>query len=191
MTSPAPRPPSIANATARRARPARGRDRGYWPAVAIIAIMVATAGWTTVAVMALNSDNGGGAAAPGRRRSTRRRRTHSLDDSGAGRQRRAGRRSHDAPDLEALLPTAIGDTAMSLQSWTGDGLLSDGGAWATRSPRTSATVGKTTGRPERGPGVRRDRGHGHSVGVFRLDGVADRVLPGRDGRRLEGRATRT
>ena len=49
---------------------------------------------------------------------------------------------------------------MSLQSWTGDGLLQDGGAVGRFDHHVPGTVGKTTRRPDRGPGLRRHRGHG-------------------------------
>jgi hypothetical protein len=85
-----------------------------WATVAIIAIIVATAGWTTVALMAGRNPSSGTAA---------------TDDAGAvvdeSLQPDAEAESHEAVDLEALLPTEHDGTILTAQSWTGDTILAD------------------------------------------------------------------
>ena len=168
MTSPAPRPPSMK--TPPQPRAPREGGTGFWPAVAIIAIMVATAGWTTVAVMALNSNNGSGSE-PTDALLDSLPPDASFDDSGAGVSDEPVAESHDAPDLEALLPTKIGDTAMSLQSWTGDGLLQDGGQWADSITTYLGTVGKTTADLTAAQAYDATEATDSSINLFRLNGV--------------------
>ena len=78
---------------------------------------------------------------------------------------------HEAPDLEAVLPTEIDGTALATQSWTGDTLLSDGGTWSTAIASFLTSAGKTpadlTAAQALDPADLID----HSVGVFRVDGV--------------------
>jgi hypothetical protein len=99
-----------------------GRDR-FWPTVAMIAIVVATAGWTTVAVLALS-----GSAQPSSAPSQ-------IADAGAtddlsfepDASESEEPDSHVSPALEALLPKTWEGTTLTSQSWTGDTLLSDDG----------------------------------------------------------------
>jgi len=173
MTSPAPRPPSMQTAPARNTpvpRAQREGGAGYWPAVAIIAIMVATAGWTTVAVMALNG-GGGSQAAQGPIDAESISPDESLDDTGAGASDEAVPDSHDAPDLEALLPTSIDGTAMTLQSWNGDGLLQDGGQWGDAINTYLGTVGKTTADLTAAQAYDATENTDSSINLFRLNGV--------------------
>lgn len=87
-----------------------------WATIAIIAIIVATAGWTTVALIA--GRNPGTATA-----------TLPTDDAGAivdeSGEPDAEAESHEAVDLEALLPTEHDGTILTAQSWTGDTILAD------------------------------------------------------------------
>jgi hypothetical protein len=87
-----------------------------WQALAIVALIAATAGWTTAIVLATR----GGTAAVA---------SASAPDEGdvpsEGDTAPPVADTHDAPDLEALLPTTLHGTAMQLQSWTGDGILTD------------------------------------------------------------------
>ena len=153
VTSVTPRPPTRTPRATSSGRTSGGA--GYWPAVAIIAIVVATAGWTTVAVMALNGGGGTTAAVP----SVSDDPNATIDDTEADFSEEPIAESHDAPDLEALLPTEVAGTPLTLQSWTGDTLLSDGGTWSealTDVPHLDREVAR---RPDRGPGPRPDRDH--------------------------------
>ena len=115
-----------------------GRDR-FWPTVAMIAIIVATAGWTTVAVMALTGQ--GSAASPS---PTQVADASPSDDSSQlpDASDSAVPESHDAPTLEALLPKSLNGTALTSQSVTGDTLLSDDG-WSNAFSTFLAGIGKT------------------------------------------------
>lgn len=158
-----PRPPSR---TPRNAGGGPSRGAGYWPAAAIIAIVVATAGWTTVAVMAING-NGPAAAAT---------EDPLVDPEGSfdlGEEdfsEEPVEDSHDAQDLEALLPTEIAGTPLSLQSWTGDTLLSDD-PWSVAVAGFLTEAGKTPADLTAAQAVDPTQTIDHSVGVFRLPGV--------------------
>jgi hypothetical protein len=176
-TAVTPRPPTPRAPTPRMPGSSQPRSAGYWPAVAIIAIVVATAGWTTVAVMALNNDNGGSAAAQETpAASDAIVDPNATDDPGTDFSDAPVDDSHDAPDLEALLPTAIGDTALSLQSWTGDSLLTAGDPWSDSVTAFLTSVGKTPADLSAAQAFDATESTDHSVGVFRLDGVATKAL---------------
>ncbi|MFI5255369.1 MAG: hypothetical protein ACHQ15_07930 [Candidatus Limnocylindrales bacterium] len=88
-----------------------GLSPRLWPAVAIVAIIVATAGWTTVAVMSLNQGQANlpvATVGP----------TDGATDSPAPP-------SHEFPDLEATLPATVTGVAMDVESWSGDEILGD------------------------------------------------------------------
>ena len=142
---------------------------GYWPLVAMIAIVVATAGWTTVAVMALNGNSAGqpspsasdAAAVP----------DESLDP-GAGASDSPIPDLHEAPALEGLLPTTVAGTTMATQSWTGDTLLSDEGTWSQSIATFLTSVGKKPADLTAAQAVDPADSIDQSVGVFQLEGVA-------------------
>lgn len=88
-----------------------------WQAIAIIALIAATAGWTTAIVLATRQGSVAEASAS------------APDDNGAipSDQETAPpvADTHDAPQLEALLPTSIQDTPLQIESWTGTSILND------------------------------------------------------------------
>jgi hypothetical protein len=100
---PSPRPPSPAN-------PVR-----FWQALAVVALIAAVAGWTTVAVMALRPAPAGEALA-------------SATDApfpSADASLEPPIESHQVAELEALLPSELNGTSLTRESWTGDTLLAD------------------------------------------------------------------
>lgn len=102
----------------RPAPPARGVNG--WQAVAIVALIAATAGWTTVAVLALR-DPSQAAVIP----------TDTADPNATDDATEAPFvEPHDVPELEALLPALLTGTALQRQSWDGDVFLTDD-AWST------------------------------------------------------------
>ena len=105
-----------------------------WQVIAIVALLAATAGWTTVAVMALRgSDTPAAVVEP----------TDSADPSASDEPSDAPvADTHDAPDLELALPTAVNGVQLQVQSVTGEGLLSDD-AWSTSVTTFLTSVGKT------------------------------------------------
>ncbi len=110
----------------------------HWPLVAIIALVAATAGWTTVAVMVLD-----GRPAEVAQVSPSPTDSPSEDviptDDGAGDSVEL---QHDAPDLEALLPTTVAGIPLTTESVLGSTYLGDD-AWST-AVRAELTKAKKT-----------------------------------------------
>lgn len=101
----------------RRPTPPSGRPGGggFWQALAIVALIVATAGWTTVAVLALRPPQVAEANP-----------TDGVDPSDLVEESEAPVvPNHTLPALEALLPAEVSGTALTKESWTGDELLPD------------------------------------------------------------------
>ncbi len=119
----------------RRPAPASS-STNMWQVIAIVALLAATAGWTTVAVMALrpSADLAAiGTASP----------SDSADPNASDEPTALPvADTHDAPDLELALPTAVNGVDLQFQSVTGEGLLSDD-AWSTVVTTFLTSVGKT------------------------------------------------
>jgi hypothetical protein len=115
-------------------RPAPASSTNMWQVIAIVALLAATAGWTTVAVMALRpSDTASAVASP----------TDSADPGASDEPTAVPvADTHDAPDLELALPTAVNGVDLQVQSVTGEGLLSDD-AWSTVVTTFLTSIGKT------------------------------------------------
>jgi hypothetical protein len=99
-----------------RLGPGVGPDR-FWPLVALIAAVIATAGWTTVVVMSLNDGDrvaGAVSSVPPSDPASQ----EPIEDSPLPL-------SHEAPDLEALLPATFEGNEMMVESWTGETILTD------------------------------------------------------------------
>jgi hypothetical protein len=73
--------------------------------------MLAVAGWTAVVVLVLSRPSGVALATP-----------TPIEQPGASI---GATTSHDAPQLEALLPTSYAETALTTTSWLGGTILSD------------------------------------------------------------------
>jgi len=140
---------------------------GYWPLIAVIAIIVATAGWTTVAVMALTGGGGGSATVAGPSDDPE----ATLDDTGASESDAPAEVLHEAPELEALLPTVAAGTPLQTQSWTGDTLLGDGGPWSASITSYLSSVGKAPADMSAAQALDPTETIDHSVGVFRVAGI--------------------
>ena len=103
----------------RPAPPTRGSSN-FWQGLAIVALIAATAGWTTVAVLALRSPANTGAAVP------------SADPNATDNASTPPVvPSHDVPELEAFLPAQVNGTALEAQSVTGDDGLIASDNWGT------------------------------------------------------------
>jgi hypothetical protein len=102
-----------------------GVSSRFWPALAIVAIIVATAGWTTVVVMSMKDNGTAGPIATATDNST-------LEPIAP---------SHEFPQLEALLPASVLGTAMDVESWTGDAFFADD-PWSQTLITFLATVKK-------------------------------------------------
>ena len=92
-----------------------GRPDRFWPLIALIAAILATAGWTTVIVMSL-TDRDPVAAATSSSEPTA---EESIPETTPEPP------SHDAPELEQLLPSTWQGTPLSTESATGDQVLLD------------------------------------------------------------------
>jgi hypothetical protein len=97
--------------------PAPSRVNG-WQALAILALIAATAGWTTAIVLATRPAAVGEATTPSQP-------DDAIPSDDGSLPPVAD--THDAPELEALLPDKVKDTPLQLQSWTGDTILTDDG----------------------------------------------------------------
>jgi hypothetical protein len=107
-----------------------------WQVIAIVALLAATAGWTTVAVMALRPSSDLAAidsATP----------TDSADPGASDLPSEPPvADSHDAPDVEVVLPTSVDGVELQVQSVTGDKLMSDD-EWSTTVTAFLTSLGKT------------------------------------------------
>jgi len=145
---------------ARRSTPPKGSGVSFWQALAIIALIAATAGWTTVGVLALRP--AGPAAVP----------TDSADpNAAADASDSQDVPSHDVPDLEGYLPTALNGSTLDVQSVTGaDGLISDD-AWSTALQKFLTAESKQPA--DLGYAFASDPSENVdvSIGVYRVNGV--------------------
>lgn len=104
--------------------PGPPRPDRFWSIVAIVAIVLATAGWTTTGVLLLTGRADGGAptasAVPSDEAAIPSDSTEPNDVS-----------SHEAPELEALLPATLQGTPLSPQSWAGENVFLPDDPWST------------------------------------------------------------
>jgi hypothetical protein len=103
-----PRPP--------RRRYEEPRQSLLWPIATVVSLLFAVAGWTAVVVLVLTRPAGVAVATP----------TPGADQPAASV---GDTTSHDAPDLEALLPTSYAETPLTTTSWLGGTILS-GDDWS-------------------------------------------------------------
>lgn len=116
---------------ARRPGPGSG-GTNMWQAIAIVALLAATAGWTTVAVIALRGSDPAAIVTP----------TDSPDPDAADEESAPPvADTHDAPDLEATLPTQVDGVDLQVQSNLGTELLTDD-EWSTTVTTFLTSVGK-------------------------------------------------
>ena len=154
----------------RRLEPVRSptpatRSTDIWQVIAIIALIAATAGWTTVAVITLGGQPVAEASP-----------TESLD-SGASEEPTIPpvADTHDAPELESLLPQSLDGTALQIQSWTGDAILTDDG-FSTSITTFLEGAGKTAEDLHVAQAYDPTQVLDASVGVYRVDGIEPTAL---------------
>jgi hypothetical protein len=147
--------------TVRRPGPPSGGGGNFWQVLAIVALIAATAGWTTVGVIALRAPATAALESP----------IDSFDPNASDPSVAPVADTHDAPELEALLPTAINGTTLEIQSWTGSGILTDD-AWSTSVTAFLTTKGKTPADLRVAQGYDPNQVLDGSVGVYRAAGVA-------------------
>jgi hypothetical protein len=143
----------------RPAPPSRG-GTNFWQALAIIALIAATAGWTTVAALALRgTPSTVGAVAS--------------DPTDPNANQSDPPPSHDVPDLEALLPAQVSGTALDVESATGDHVFTDGDDWATTMTTYLTGISKTPADFQYAYASDASGSIDMSIGAYRVAGVTD------------------
>jgi len=137
----------------------------FWQALAIVAVVVATAGWTTVAVLALR-DTSVAVASPSDTIEPEPTDEPSVPPVAD---------THDAPEMEALLPLELSGTALQFQSWTGDEILADD-AFGTSLSTFLASAGKTAVDLRIAQAVDPTQALDSRIGVYRVAGVEANAL---------------
>jgi hypothetical protein len=143
----------------RRSAPPKRNGVNFWQALAIIALIAATAGWTTVGVLALRP--AGSAVA-----------TDTTDpNAAADGSEPPDVPSHDVPDLEAYLPTSLNGATLDVQSVTGDDGLLGGDEWSTAIQKF--LTAQTKQPTDLGYAFASDPAENVdvSIGVYRVNGV--------------------
>ncbi len=150
---------------ARRGAPLPPSRGNFWQVLAIVALVAATAGWTTVAILALG-DNRVAQTSP----------TDTPPPVGSDEPSLPPLAdSHDAPALEALLPGELNGTVLQAQSWTGDSVLTDDG-WSTSMTAFLTKAGKTAPDLQVAQAFDPTQAFDGSVGVYRVAGVGASAL---------------
>lgn len=145
--------------------PPRGGGN-FWQVLAIVALVAATAGWTTVAVLALRSPTTAAVPSPA---------TSSDPNPTDEGSEPPVADTHDAPELESLVPTQLNGTALQVQSWSGEGILTDD-AWSTSMTAFLTKAGKAPADLHVAQAYDPDQALDVSVGVYRVAGVGAAAL---------------
>jgi hypothetical protein len=146
-----------------------GGGPGYWPALAIIAVIIATAGWTTVGVLLLTDKPAAVASGPIESDAA------IIDDQTPPADEEVPP-SHAFADLEAFLPSELDCTPLDLQSFDGTEFIYDD-SWGTSMSAFLTSVGKTPADLQIGQAQDPDGVLDLEVVLaFRLPGVAPETL---------------
>ncbi len=114
----------------------------FWQALAVVALIAATAGWTTVAVIALRPSSAAVAIASPSDLPLPSDQVLPSDDASV----EPPVESHEIAALEALLPAELNGTSLTRESWTGDTILGDDNfsssltAFLTKSGKAAADL---------------------------------------------------
>jgi hypothetical protein len=151
----------------RRPGPPRGPSGGnFWQVLAIIALIAATAGWTTVGVLALRPGPSAEAEIP----------EESIDPfPSEDAEEPSFDDTHDAVELEPLLPTTLSGTALQVQSWDGDGLLTDD-PWSMSMTAFLTAACKVPADLQVAQSYDPNQAIDASIGVYKADGVDPTAL---------------
>jgi hypothetical protein len=132
----------------------------FWQVLAVVALIAATAGWTTVAVIALRPESSPVAAVPPS--------DEPLPSDDASLEPAA--ESHDVVELEGLLPAVLNGTTLTRESWTGETILGDD-SWSTSLTSFLTKAGKTASDLEASQAYDSAGSLDLSAGAFRVAGV--------------------
>lgn len=159
--------------------PTRPGGTNTWQAVAIVALIAAAAGWTTVALLAFREPAAIAAADPTSQPTAAAVGSGdpgivdpSLDDPDVTPP---DLESHDDPALEAILPTEAGGVALLAQSVDGGAILSDG-AWSATITDFLTSVDKTSADLHLAEASDPNGVLDISVDVYQVDGVDGSAL---------------
>lgn len=132
----------------------------FWQAIAIVALIAATAGWTTVAVIATRpSAPAVAVASPS---------NEPLPSDEASAEPPV--ESHEVADLEALLPAGLNGTGLTRESWTGATILGDDN-WSTSVTTFLTGAGKTAADLQASQAYDPAGSLDMSAGAFRVAGI--------------------
>ena len=152
-----------------------------WQIIAIIALLAATAGWTTVARHRAPRTGPAPAAVADP--------TDNADPADLEEEEASEEPvviPHDAPELEAVLPTAVNGVTLATKSAAGEDLITDGRL--RRRPQDLPDERRQdTGRPALGPGDRRAGNARRRLQCLARRGRRWRQGEGHADRGLEGR----
>jgi hypothetical protein len=151
----------------RRPGPPPQRSSGnFWQVLAILALVAATAGWTTAAILALRPAVPSEAQVP----------VESFDPNASDDSEAPPvGDTHDAVAMESLLPTSLSGSTLQVQSWNGDGLLTDD-PWSTSMTAFLTASCKVPGDLHVAQSYDPNEALDASIGVYRVDGVAPTAL---------------
>jgi hypothetical protein len=132
----------------------------FWQVLAVVALIAATAGWTTVAVIALRPESSPVAAVPPSE--------EPLPSDDASLEPAA--ESHEVVELEGLLPAGLNGTNLTRESWTGDTILGDD-SWSTSLTGFLTKASKTASDLQASQAYDPAGSLDLSAGAFRVAGV--------------------
>src|SRR5262245_43616513 len=134
-----------------------------WQVIAIIALIVATAGWTTAILLATRESSPPVAAASP---------TDSFEPEPSDDETIPPvADTHDAPELEARLPRELQGTALQVQSWDGAGILSDD-AWSNAVTSFLSCAGRSPDDLRVAQAYDPDQALDGSIGVYHVKDLA-------------------
>ena len=146
--------------------PPQRSGSNFWQVLAILALVAATAGWTTAAVLALRPSASPEALAP----------VGSIDPNASDdTEVPPVADTHDAVAMESLLPTSLSGNTLQAQSWNGDSVLADDPWSASMTAFLTASCKLPTDlhlAQTYDPNEALDI----SIGVYAVDGVAAPAL---------------
>ena len=153
---------------ARRPGPPPRGGGNFWQVLAIVALVAATAGWTTVVVLALRGAPTTAAVSTADDSFD----PNASDDAGDSPEPD----SHDAPELEALLPNALQGTPLNILSLDGSGVFTPGDAWSTAMTLFLTNGGKAPTDLHFAQAYDPNQTYDGSVGVYSVAGVEGAAL---------------
>ena len=141
--------------------PPQRSSNNFWQVLAILALVAATAGWTTAAVLALRPGASPEAAVP----------VESFDPNASDDSEVPPvADTHDAVAMESLLPTTLSGSTLQVQSWNGDGILADD-PWSTSMTAFLTAYCKLPADLHVGQSYDPNEALDASIGVYTVDGL--------------------